>query len=1160
MKKILSSCLRFLGFSVSAFFLILCLIILSLQTAKGKEFVKERIVHKAKQAGIRIELDSIEGNIPFEIKIDQLSFSLPDEGKLSIQKLRASLSLYSLFQAKWAISSLTASSVDLVLPEKEEGIFSWEEIQLPNFHIDIQSFNVQKLHVHKKEFSQEYQVEGTCRYKKRGKSFLVDLKAQEGLTQSYLSLQLSEQTLRQNFSLSSEVHLRSLKVLYPFLSLPCEGNVSLYVDLVGSKETVSNLFNKIEDKKHPKPIQGKVELSVHSLSFPEMLPSLPFSVKSQFSLWSDRTVEIPIFHLESALAKVKGKGALHNISLPTSFSSSITIPDLSLWNPVLAGELSGSLSYENNNLIASLESKSIQVENEPFTQAACKIDAKKLQNTWEGTLSASAFHPSAPFHVTSSFDIGSFFPICFKEIQVSSKENDLSGNLTFFSPSYLEGNGRISLRDMTSFAGVFHLPSNLKGSFESKWEIKENSLSSSLEVKDFSWGALSFEQIQGSCDTKHLLSFPQCICSIQAKEGIYQEITLDTLQIDSTYQESILSFSSSGKGTWKEPYSFSLTGELEKREGYIAKIYAFQGSLLHHPFSFTKPYFFSWRKEGFAVQDFSCEIGSGSLTLDSSLSKDVASFAIQGSHVPLDFFSLFSKHMRSSGYFSLSSSYEKNKDLCCGQAKIFLENGQISQPSQSLSEGKGSLFLSLENETLQVLSHVEAKPDQFLDLSLTLPVDCHSFLPKLDVEKQRSISGKCVASGNIEEIFDFLNLGSQRITGELSASLLLFGTTSDPQMHGTFSINNGSYENYTAGSYLKEARIQAQAEGLTLQVVEAYAKDETGGSIFASGEVVCNFQKLFPYSFTASLENLSALKFDNFKGAFSGDLSIEGTLQKAWVKGNLYLPKADITIPDQLPYDLPELPVTYVNMPKEKLPPPPASKIPIELELHLFANKKLYVSGRGLLSEWDGEMNVTTEEEGTRLNGSLNLLRGTFQFAGKTFSLSKGEIVFSGKEKQSMYIDLQGNVDASDVTVIANLRGPLLSPQLTFTSIPPLPTSAILSKLLFNKDVSEISPIQAIQLAQAILSLSGNSGMDVLETIRKSLGVDRFTIASSKTSDEVFVEIGKYLVQGVMVTLKQGSSSSKVTVEVELKHGFVLEGETDRNQEGRFSLKWNYNY
>ncbi len=113
---------------------------------------------------------------------------------------------------------------------------------------------------------------------------------------------------------------------------------------------------------------------------------------------------------------------------------------------------------------------------------------------------------------------------------------------------------------------------------------------------------------------------------------------------------------------------------------------------------------------------------------------------------------------------------------------------------------------------------------------------------------------------------------------------------------------------------------------------------------------------------------------------------------------------------------------------------------------------------------------------------------------------------------------------------------------------------------MFNKDIADISHPEAIQLASTLVSLSGGAGPDVLETIRKSIGIDRLNISSKPGTDELAVQIGKYLTRGIMITLSQSATSSQVIVEVELPKGFVFQAETQEEQEGKFSLKWRRSY
>jgi translocation and assembly module TamB len=194
-------------------------------------------------------------------------------------------------------------------------------------------------------------------------------------------------------------------------------------------------------------------------------------------------------------------------------------------------------------------------------------------------------------------------------------------------------------------------------------------------------------------------------------------------------------------------------------------------------------------------------------------------------------------------------------------------------------------------------------------------------------------------------------------------------------------------------------------------------------------------------------------------------------------------------------------------------------------------------------------------------NGTLQLVKGEYDFFGKKFKLTDGQIIFNDKPSPSATINISGNLSLSDTIITAHLQGPLSSPTLTFQANPQMSTSAILARILFNKDISDISQPEAIQLATTLISLSGGAGPSVLETIRKNIGVDKLAIASQTAHpDEIAVQIGKYLTKGVLITLSQSATSSQVIVEVEFNYGFVFQAETQEEQEGKFSLKWTHSY
>ena len=92
-------------------------------------------------------------------------------------------------------------------------------------------------------------------------------------------------------------------------------------------------------------------------------------------------------------------------------------------------------------------------------------------------------------------------------------------------------------------------------------------------------------------------------------------------------------------------------------------------------------------------------------------------------------------------------------------------------------------------------------------------------------------------------------------------------------------------------------------------------------------------------------------------------------------------------------------------------------------------------------------------------------------------------------------LDLVAETTAADVTARISVTGPASQPAFAITSNPSLPEDEILSRVLFQKSSGSLSAFQALQLANAVATLSGQG--DAFEHLRKSLGVDSLDISSS---------------------------------------------------------------
>jgi translocation and assembly module TamB len=128
-------------------------------------------------------------------------------------------------------------------------------------------------------------------------------------------------------------------------------------------------------------------------------------------------------------------------------------------------------------------------------------------------------------------------------------------------------------------------------------------------------------------------------------------------------------------------------------------------------------------------------------------------------------------------------------------------------------------------------------------------------------------------------------------------------------------------------------------------------------------------------------------------------------------------------------------------------------------------------------------------------------------------------------------LDFVAETTATDITARISVTGPAAQPVFAITSTPSLPEDEILARVLFQKPSGSLSPFQALQLANAVASLTGRG--DAFERVRKSLGVDSLDISSSATGSPL-VGVSRAINDRISVGATTGARPQDNGVNVDL--------------------------
>ncbi len=459
-----------------------------------------------------------------------------------------------------------------------------------------------------------------------------------------------------------------------------------------------------------------------------------------------------------------------------------------------------------------------------------------------------------------------------------------------------------------------------------------------------------------------------------------------------------------------------------------------------------------------------------------------------------------------------------------------------------------------------------------LDIEADIPfrLDAETFAPAIDPDGE--VAARANGSLDVSLFDDLLAAGGNRVSGRLSVDLQAAGTVAAPVLSGAAFLNGGTYQNAFYGSRLDEITAVLSAAGPDLQLTELSATTPGGGTLTGTGSLALDPGAGYPFQLDAVLRRGTVVDTPIATATADADLRLAGSLAETLLlSGEVSILGAEFRIPDRLPVSVPDLPVEEVNLPPEmaaeraaRQPSDPAAAVDARLDIVASARQAVFVRGRGLDVELEGDLTVQGTTAAPAIGGDLTLRSGTLDILGRRLTFQRGGLAFDGSSQLDPEIDLQAGADVSDATVEVEVAGRVSEPTITLRSVPDLPQDEIAARLLFGKGVRNLTPFEAVTLAQSVGQLTGLTGgsAGIVERMRETIGLDRLDVEVGEESGETSVSGGRYVGDGVYVGVEQGldEQSSRVNVEIELTPNVKVESDVGADAEGRIgvNLEWDY--
>jgi translocation and assembly module TamB len=335
-----------------------------------------------------------------------------------------------------------------------------------------------------------------------------------------------------------------------------------------------------------------------------------------------------------------------------------------------------------------------------------------------------------------------------------------------------------------------------------------------------------------------------------------------------------------------------------------------------------------------------------------------------------------------------------------------------------------------------------------------------------------------------------------------------------------------------------------------------------GGTVNGGGRI--NLARDGDSSFLLDLKNFRVIDNDQASATATGKVTVDRKSDgKMRLAGALTINEAQIAADPPTPSGVVTMEVVERNKPVDlqaSLVAPTRSGPGIALDVALKAPRRVFLRGRGLDMEFSLDAHVGGTTSRPVLEGTARVIRGDYDFAGKRFEFDPRGVVYLATTARAIRLDLTATRADASLVAVVRVSGTAAKPTITLTSTPVLPNDEVLSQVLFGVSASQLSPLEAAQLASALSSLAGGGGFDVIGGLRTFAGLDRLALVGGG-ENAVSVSGGKYLTEDVYLEITGGGrEGGAAQVEWRVRPNLSIISRIVGQGDAKLAIRWRRDY
>jgi translocation and assembly module TamB len=422
-------------------------------------------------------------------------------------------------------------------------------------------------------------------------------------------------------------------------------------------------------------------------------------------------------------------------------------------------------------------------------------------------------------------------------------------------------------------------------------------------------------------------------------------------------------------------------------------------------------------------------------------------------------------------------------------------------------------------------------------------------------------------NGPADVPMSFASLPGHQLSGPIVIAADFGGRADDPRLTGLVRANNLVYVNEAYGTRITNLALDGRFDASRLEITRLSGR-AGDGTVNGRGRVGLAAAAGFPIDIRLQFDNARLARSDDIGATATGELAILNGPEGARITGDLELGEVRYVFIRQAAAEVRQL--AGVRRVGDPIRPPDAQQeeagVPSiwQLDLRVRADNRIFVSGMGLDSEWSADLRIEGTTATPRIIGDLDLIRGELSLAGRRFDVRRGNVTFTGSRPPDPQIEIEAVSDIDGVEVAILVSGDSSNPQIAFTSSPSLPQDEVVSRILFGSSVTEISALQAVQLAASLNTLrGGGGGLNPLGQLRSATGFTSIRIlgADETTGRGTAVAAGMYLSDDIYVELiTDARGFTAMQLEISLSRALSLLSQFGSTSSTNVNLRYSKDY